>query len=143
MIPNVTELIPHRKPFLMIDELTSADKDGCTGVRTFKLEEFYFEGHFPDYPVVPGVLLVEALAQCGGAGARAAELVGEDQLFFLAQIEQAKFRKQVRPGDTVRYEVTNLRAGGPLLKQSGKVYLNDEVAVEASWTCIAGPKLGS
>ncbi|NIZ19302.1 3-hydroxyacyl-ACP dehydratase FabZ [Entomospira culicis] len=138
---NVEDLIPHRKPFLMIDELLKADKDGCEGKRTFLAEEFYFAGHFPEYPVVPGVLLVEALAQCGGAGARAAGLVGNDQLFFLAQVEQAKFRKQVRPGDTVRYEVTNVRAGGPLLKQSGKVFVGDEIAVEASWTCIAGPKL--
>ncbi|NIZ40116.1 3-hydroxyacyl-ACP dehydratase FabZ [Entomospira entomophila] len=140
---NIEELIPHRKPFLMVDALTKADKEGCIGERTFLLEEFYFAGHFPEYPVVPGVLLVEALAQCGGAGARAAELVGDDQLFFLAQIESAKFRKQVRPGDTVRYEVSHLRAGGPLLKQSGKVFLGDDVAVEATWTCIAGPKLGS
>jgi 3-hydroxyacyl-[acyl-carrier-protein] dehydratase len=140
---NVENLIPHRKPFLMIDELLSADKAGCVGVRTFLAEEFYFAGHFPEYPVVPGVLLVEALAQCGGAGARAASLVGEDKLFFLAQIEQVKFRKQVRPGDTVRYEVIHVRAGGPLLKQSGKVFVGDDVAVEASWTCLAGPKLGS
>lgn len=138
---NVEELIPHRKPFLMIDTLLKADKEGCEGERTFLAEEFYFAGHFPGYAVVPGVLLVEALAQCGGAGARAAGLVGDDQLFFLAQVEGAKFRKQVRPGDKVRYEVSHVRAGGPLLKQSGKVWVGDEIAVEASWTCIAGPKL--
>lgn len=135
---NITELIPHRKPFLLVNELLRADKEGCVGLYTFDIKEFYFEGHFPDYPVVPGVLLVEALAQCGGAGAREANLIGSDQLFFLAQVEQAKFRKQVRPGDSVRYEIVHLRVGGPILKQSGKVFVSNELAAEASWTCLAG-----
>lgn len=136
---NIESLIPHRSPFLFVDKLISADKEKIVGEFTFKPDEFFFKGHFPSYPVVPGVILIESMAQCGGAGVRELGLLPGDALFFLAMVEKAKFRNQVKPGDKVRYEITNIRTGGPMLKQSGIVYLEgDVIACEASWTCIVG-----
>ncbi len=137
---DVKELLPHRDPFLFLDELTEVSKEKITGKRVYTSSEFFFKGHFPDYPVVPGVVLVESMAQCGGAGINELGILNDDALFFLATIEKAKFRKQVVPGDEVRFEIENVRISSKMLKQKGKAYVGDEVAAEAEWLCIVGSK---
>lgn len=137
---EIEQLLPHRAPFLFVDELTRADAEGVEGVRTFSEEDFFFKGHFPEYPVVPGVILVESMAQCGGAGLKKAKILDADGLFFLASIEKAKFRRQVVPGDIVRFEVVNERTVGRMIKQKGKAFVGDELAAEASWMCVMGEK---
>ena len=134
---EITELLPHRKPFLFVDTLESVDDEQIIGYKTFGEDEFFFPGHFPQYPVVPGVILVETMAQCGGAGISQSGTLG-DALFFLASVEKAKFRKQVRPGDRVKLVITNDRITKRSLKQSGKAYVGDEVAAEATWLCLVG-----
>jgi 3-hydroxyacyl-[acyl-carrier-protein] dehydratase len=131
----IGDLLPHRDPFLFVDELLSYDQQHIVGTKRFGSDEFFFPGHFPDYPVVPGVLLVEAMAQCGGAGVNAQGTLGE-ALFFLATIEKAKFRRQVRPDELVRFEIENIRVSSRGLKQQGKALVDDEIAAEAQWLCL-------
>lgn len=133
---NIEALLPHRKPFLFVDEIIRADEEGSESRYTFKQEEFFFKGHFPEYPVVPGVILIETMAQAGGAALSAMGTFKKDSLFFLATVNKVKFRSQVRPGDSVRMEVKNLRVSSVMIKQSGKMYVGDTVAAEAEWMCM-------
>ncbi len=137
-ITNIKDLLPHREPFLFVDEIVSADKEGSVSLHTFTENEFFFKGHFPEYPVVPGVILIETMAQCGGAALSSQGVFPEGSLFFLGTVDKVKFRKQVRPGDTVRVEVKNLRISAKMIKQSGVAYVGDEVAAEAEWMCLVG-----
>ena len=132
---KITELIPHRKPFLFVDVLDEVSEERIVGRKIFTDEEFFFAGHFPDYPVVPGVILVESMAQTGGAGIAELGTI-KNVIFFLATIDKVKFRRQVRPNEEVRYEIENVRVSKSMLKQRGKGYVGDEVAVEAEWLCL-------
>lgn len=135
---NILSLLPHRKPFLFVDEIISADEKGSVSQHTFTENEFFFEGHFPEYPVVPGVILVETMAQAGGAALSYQKVFKEGSLFFLATVDKVKFRSQVRPGDTVRLEIQNLRVSPRMIKQSGKAWVKDTLAAEAEWMCLVG-----
>jgi 3-hydroxyacyl-[acyl-carrier-protein] dehydratase len=135
---EIEKLLPHRRPFLFVDEIIQADEKKIVAKHVFTEEEFFFAGHFPQYPVVPGVILVETMAQSGGAGLRKTGVLGDDALFFLATVDKVKFRRQVRPGEEVRCEIENLRVSPRMIKQSGKACVGDEVAAEAEWMCLVG-----
>jgi len=135
---DIKELIPHRDPFLFIDRLEKADAEEIIAYRTYTKGEPFFKGHFPQYPVVPGVILVETMAQAGGAGVSQTGILG-DNLFFLASVDKVKFRRQVRPDELVKLVVKNLRVSPRMLKQSGVAMVGDEVAAEAEWMCVVGP----
>lgn len=135
---DIESLLPHRKPFLFVDEIISADQNGSVSQHTFTEEEFFFKGHFPQYPVVPGVILVESMAQAGGAALSWQKTFEEGSLFFLATVDKVKFRHQVRPGDTVRFEIRNLRVSKKMIKQAGTAFIGDEIAAEAEWMCLVG-----
>jgi len=140
MSSEIEKLLPHRDPFLFVDEIIEATKEKIVAKRVFTEKEYFFKGHFPEYPVVPGVILVETMAQCGGAGLRKLGVMGDDALFFFATVDKVKFRRQVRPGDEVRCEIENLRVSPKMIKQQGKAYVGDEVAAEAEWMCLVGSK---
>jgi 3-hydroxyacyl-[acyl-carrier-protein] dehydratase len=137
---EIEKLLPHRTPFLFVDELVEVSKEKIVAKHIFTDSEFFFQGHFPEYPVVPGVILVETMAQSGGAGLRKLGVLGGDDLFFLASVDKVKFRRQVRPGDEVRSEIENLRVSSRMIKQSGKCYVGDELAAEAEWLCLVDAK---
>jgi len=137
---EIEKLLPHREPFLFVDEIVQADEKKIIAKHVFTEKEFFFPGHFPEYPVVPGVILIETMAQSGGAGLRKTGVLGDGALFFLASVDKVKFRRQVRPGDEVRSEVENLRVSAKMIKQSGKAYVGDELAAEAEWMCLVGDK---
>jgi 3-hydroxyacyl-[acyl-carrier-protein] dehydratase len=133
---EIRRLLPHRAPFLFVDEIVEADRERIVARHVFSEGEFFFRGHFPQYPVVPGVILVETMAQSGGAGLRKLGLLGEGGLFFLASVDKVKFRRQVRPGEEVRSEIENLRVSPRMIKQAGKAYVGEELAAEAEWLCL-------
>ena len=135
---DIESLLPHRQPFLFVDAIESYDENGAVCTRKFTDEDFFFKGHFPQYPIVPGVILIETMAQAGGAALSLQKLFEEGSLFFLASVDKVKFRHRVRPGDTVRMEITNLRKSPKMVKQSGKAYVGDELCAEAEWMCLVG-----
>jgi 3-hydroxyacyl-[acyl-carrier-protein] dehydratase len=135
---EIEHLLPHRKPFLFVDKIVEAGEERIVAEHVFGEDEFFFKGHFPDYPVVPGVILVETMAQSGGAGLRKRGVLGDGALFFLATVDKVKFRRQVRPGENVRSEITNLRVSPKMITQSGKAFVGDELACEAEWMCLVG-----
>jgi 3-hydroxyacyl-[acyl-carrier-protein] dehydratase len=138
MMREIEALLPHRRPFLFVDEILEAGEALIRAEFRFTGEEEFFRGHFPAYPVVPGVLLVEAMAQAGGAGLRKAGLIPEGGLFFLATIEKARFRRQVRPGESLTSEIRTLRLSEKLIRQWGKASAGGEIAAEAEWLCVRG-----
>lgn len=140
---NTENLLPHRKPFLFVDEIISADEKGSISTYTFKEDEFFFKGHFPEYPVVPGVILIEAMAQAGGAALSYRKIFGSGVLFFLAAVNKVKFRSQVLPGDKVKIEIINLRVSPNMIRQSGKLYTDGKLAAEAEWMCLVDGSAGS
>lgn len=135
MMNTIEQYLPHRSPFLFVDE---ARTEGQTIIasRVFKAEEFFFAGHFPKHPVVPGVLLIEALAQAGGVGAK---LLGirPKGLFVLAKIRSANFRKPVFPGDKLDMEIEICKSGTLVLHQKGRGRIGGELAVEAEWIAMS------
>jgi len=137
---EIENLIPHREPFLFVDEILQADEKRTVAKHVFTENEFFFKGHFPEYPVVPGVILIETMAQSGGAGLRKTGAIGADKLFFMAGIDKVKFRRQVLPGEEVRSEIENLRISANMIKQSGKAFVGNEIAAEAEWLCLTSSK---
>ena len=140
MSTEIAKYLPHRRPFLFLDEVTTRPDGVITGSHCFTESEFFFSGHFPGFPVVPGVILVESMAQCGGAGLVKDGAIPYRYHFFLATVKEAKFRRQVVPGDTVNYEVTTLRSTKKMLRQRGHCYVGGELAAEAEWMCIITPQ---
>ncbi|PLR67910.1 MULTISPECIES: 3-hydroxyacyl-ACP dehydratase FabZ [Bacillaceae] len=139
-ITQIKEIIPHRYPFLLIDQILEVDEGKrAIGLKNVTANEEFFNGHFPDYPVMPGVLIVEALAQVGAV----AMLIKEDnrgRLAFFAGIDNCRFKKQVKPGDQLRLEVEISRLRGPIGKGKGIATVNGEVVCETELTFALGDK---
>lgn len=131
---QIKELIPHREPFLLIDEINEMELGKRVAATTYiKEEDFWFKGHFPNYPVTPGVLMIEMLAQAGAAAMLALpENKGKIGLF--AGIDKAKFRRQVVPGDVLKLEVEIIKVKGPIGVGQGTVTVDGKKAVTAEIT---------
>lgn len=132
-ISRVMELLPHRFPFLLVDRLYDMDGDrSCVGVKNVTVNEPFFQGHFPQFPVMPGVLIIEGLAQT--AGALCVHSLGEGyraELVYFMGIDKAKFRKPVLPGDQLRYFVKKIRNRGRVWRFAGEAKVDGVVVAEA------------
>jgi 3-hydroxyacyl-[acyl-carrier-protein] dehydratase len=138
---QIQALIPHRPPFLLVDHILEIDPGKrIVGTKSLSLEtDSFLRGHFPDYPVMPGVLIVEALAQTG------AVLVMQDPAYsgklpYFARIDNCRFRQQVRPGDLLRLEVEVTSFRDPIGKAHGRALVGDSLACEADLTFALGTR---
>ena len=131
-IARVLELLPHRYPFLMIDRIIDIDADNsATGVKNVTFNEPYFQGHFPNFPIMPGVLLIEGMAQTAGAICVAAlGEVYQPQVVYFMGIDKAKFRRPVVPGDTVHYHVRKIHNRGPVWRFACEAKVNGMLVAE-------------
>jgi 3-hydroxyacyl-[acyl-carrier-protein] dehydratase len=134
-IEEIKNYIPHRYPFLFIDKVTKIDDDGLTAFKNVTGNEEFFAGHFPGYPVMPGVLQIEALAQASALFVIYKHELRNKPVFFMS-IDKVKFRCQVVPGDTLRLEVHLERFGGKIAKVKGKGFVGDKLAIEAEMVAM-------
>jgi 3-hydroxyacyl-[acyl-carrier-protein] dehydratase len=133
---EIQKILPHRYPFLLLDRILELQlNEKVVGLKNVTVNEPFFQGHFPGNPIMPGVLIVEALAQAGGVLAFLSNPrhIGKNLIYFLA-IDKVKFRKPVVPGDQLILEMVALRRGGRVWKMQGKAFVRDNLVAEAELT---------
>lgn len=139
-IQQIKEIIPHRYPFLLVDKVLEVEEGKrAIGIKNVTANEEFFNGHFPDYPVMPGVLIVEALAQVGAVAMLKKE-ENRGRLAFFAGIDNCRFKRQVRPGDQLRLEVEMTRVRGAIGKGKAIATVDGEIACETEITFALGDK---
>jgi 3-hydroxyacyl-[acyl-carrier-protein] dehydratase len=142
-ILEIMSILPHRYPFLLIDRVVEIErKQRIVAIKNVTFNEPQFQGHFPDYPIMPGVLMVEAIAQAGGALLLTEIPDRENKLMVFTGIDGAKFRRPVVPGDQVRIEVKVLNWRSSAVRMHGTATVDGKVACEATVMCalVARPK---
>ncbi len=139
---RIQELIPHRDPFLLVDRVTDLDPEEISIVaqKNITEDEPYLEGHFPGNPIMPGVLVIEALAQTGLICLFELKLIEPEAEFFFTGIEQVKFRRPVVPGDLLELRVKLLRNKRTLWKFEGRAFAGGQIAAEGLFTAYAIPR---
>ncbi|MFD2683215.1 3-hydroxyacyl-ACP dehydratase FabZ [Bacillus seohaeanensis] len=139
-IDQIKEIIPHRYPFLLVDRILEVEEgQKAVGIKNVTANEEFFNGHFPDYPVMPGVLIVEALAQVGAVAMLKKE-ENRGRLAFFTGIDKCRFKRQVKPGDQLRLEVEMTRFKGAIGKGKGIATVDGEVACELEMMFALGDK---
>ncbi len=140
-IEAIKAVIPHRYPFLLIDRVVElVPGERIVAIKNVTNNEPFFAGHFPGYPVMPGVLIIEAMAQAGAVMMLRAMPDAASKVPLFAGIDGARFRRQVVPGDCLRFELTVLKQRGPLCKLAGKAFVEGELAAEAEITAVVGDR---
>ena len=141
-IQEIMGFLPHRYPLLLIDRIIEFDPGKrVVALKNVTMNEQFFQGHFPDYPIMPGVLVVEAMAQAGAIIMMQAIPDRQTKLVVFSGIERAKFRRSVTPGDQLRIEVNVLSFRPRAGRMEGKAYVDGKLACEATLTCMVVPKV--
>ncbi|KUO52044.1 MAG: beta-hydroxyacyl-ACP dehydratase [Desulfitibacter sp. BRH_c19] len=137
-VKEIQEIIPHRYPFLLVDKIIELEEGKkAVGIKNVTINEAHFQGHFPNHPVMPGVLIIEALAQVGAVVVlKMPQYAGK--IAFFAGLDKVRFRRQVVPGDQLRLEVELVKIKGPVGKGVGKAFVGEEVAAEGELTFMIG-----
>jgi 3-hydroxyacyl-[acyl-carrier-protein] dehydratase len=138
---DIQRILPHRFPMLLIDRVIEHErKQRIVAIKSVTVNEPFFAGHFPGFPIMPGVLIVEALAQAGGVLLLSEIEDREDKLMVFSGIDQARFRKPVVPGDQLRLEVKVLGWRSNFAKMEGRAYVGDQLVAEAVLSCALVPR---
>lgn len=134
-IDQIREILPHRYPMLLVDRILEISDERVVGIKNVTANEPFFQGHFPDYPIMPGVLVVEAMAQCGGVLALRGMPDRDSKVVLFASIDACRFRAPVTPGDRLRLELDILRRRGAAIKMQGRAFVGDRLAAQAVLMC--------
>jgi 3-hydroxyacyl-[acyl-carrier-protein] dehydratase len=141
-IHEIMSLLPHRYPFLLIDRVVEMErKQRIVAIKNVTFNEPQFQGHFPDYPIMPGVLMVEAIAQAGGALLLSEIPDRDSKLMLFTSIENARFRRPVTPGDQLRIEVTVLNWRSRAVKMRGSITVDGKLVCDAVVMCQVVPRI--
>jgi 3-hydroxyacyl-[acyl-carrier-protein] dehydratase len=134
-IQAIRDILPHRYPMLLVDRIEELEPDRIVGIKNVTVNEPFFVGHFPDFPVMPGVMIIESMAQVAGVLVLSTIPDRHTKLVLLASVDEAKFRKPVRPGDQLRIEMKLIKRKATIAKMSGTAMVNGEVVAEAVMLC--------
>ena len=131
-IKEIMEMLPHRYPFLLVDSILEVNKGkNIVGLKNVTINEPFFQGHFPGHPIMPGVLIIESMAQVGGILGQVSDDHGEDPVTYFVGIDKARFRKPVVPGDVLRIEIEVLNYRRGIYTFAGKAYVGSTLVAEA------------
>jgi 3-hydroxyacyl-[acyl-carrier-protein] dehydratase len=139
-INEISRILPHRYPFLLVDRILELDNERIVGIKNVTNNEPMFTGHFPDFPVMPGVLIVEAMAQTAGVLVLKSIPDRENKLVLLVAIENARFRRPVVPGDTLRMEMKVIKRKATIAKMAGVATVDGQIVAEAEVMCKLADK---
>lgn len=134
MTQKIEDLIPHRAPFLFVDEIISATTETIIGLKTFTEKDVWLQGSFPELNLVPGTILIEAMAQCGGAGVKMLGIA--DGVFGLVSLDKVEFFAGLEFKKLVKFVVKNIRLSEKIIKQSGEAFADDKLILRGEWLCV-------
>lgn len=141
-VNQIRQILPHRYPFLLVDRIVEMDEEHVVGIKNVTVNEPFFTGHFPEFPVMPGVLIVEAMAQTAGVQVLSTIPDRDQKLVFLVSVDAARFRKPVVPGDQLRMEMRVIKRKGTVAKMAGRATVDGVLVAEAEVMCKLEDKAG-
>ena len=140
-IDKIMEVLPHRYPFLLVDRILEIDGNRrIVGLKNVTINEPFFQGHFPGHPIMPGVLIIEAMAQVGGMLLMGNVERPEDKVVYFMSLDNVKWRRPVRPGDQLRFELELTQVRGPVCKMRGIARVDGDVVAEADMAAMVREK---